>query len=169
MLTSIYIVCLSLLGTFAGQPWMPGQSTLLQVLVSIQSMIFCEKPFFNEPGNDRFFQNETVSQRYNSIIHASTIHHAMIEWMRKSRHPIWGEIIIRHFRESAPKIMGVTSRWKVEAVTVGSVSPTKPMYSDPLTATHHLNPYGANHVAGAVQQLNKAISEFLMQFSQERY
>lgn len=29
-------VCLSLLGTWAGPSWQPGQSTLLQVLVSIQ-------------------------------------------------------------------------------------------------------------------------------------
>lgn len=162
-------MCLSLLGTFAGQPWIPDQSTLLQVLVSIQSMIFCEKPFFNEPGNDRFFQNQTVSQRYNSIIHASTIHHAMIEWMRQPRHPIWEEIIIRHFRESAPKIMGVTSRWKVEAQTAGSGSTARSLFSDPLTAVHHPNPYGANHVAGAVQQLNKTISEFLIRFNQDHW
>ena len=32
-------VCLSLLGTWAGPSWVPGQSTLLQVLVSIQSLI----------------------------------------------------------------------------------------------------------------------------------
>jgi len=146
---------------------MPDQSTLLQVLVSIQSMIFCEKPFFNEPGHERYAQMDAMSQRYNSTIHASTIYHAMIEWMRQPRHPIWGEIIVRHFRESAPKIMGVTSRWKVEAQTVGTGRSGKFIYSDPLTGTHP-NPYHANHVAGAVQQLNKTISEFLMQFSQWR-
>lgn len=27
-----------------------GKSTLLQVLISIQSMILCEEPFLNEPG-----------------------------------------------------------------------------------------------------------------------
>lgn len=43
-------VCLSLLGTWPGQPWDPSQSTLLQVLVSIQAMILCEDPWYNEPG-----------------------------------------------------------------------------------------------------------------------
>jgi ubiquitin-protein ligase len=47
-------VCLSLLGTWHGagqsEKWNPDESTLYQVLVSIQGMIFVEQPFFNEPG-----------------------------------------------------------------------------------------------------------------------
>ena len=44
-------VCLSLLGTWQGsadENWQPRKSTLLQVLVSIQSMILVEAPYFNE-------------------------------------------------------------------------------------------------------------------------
>ena len=44
-------VCLSLLGTWSGsaeEEWQPRKSTLLQVLVSIQSMILVEAPYFNE-------------------------------------------------------------------------------------------------------------------------
>ncbi|CAG8625373.1 10153_t:CDS:2, partial [Acaulospora colombiana] len=37
-------VCLSLLGTWDGPGWISGKSTLLQVLISIQSMILCEEP-----------------------------------------------------------------------------------------------------------------------------
>jgi ubiquitin-protein ligase len=46
-------VCLSLLGTWSGQPWMasgPNKSTLLQLFISIQSMILCDEPWYNEPG-----------------------------------------------------------------------------------------------------------------------
>lgn len=43
-------VCLSLLGTWTGPGWISGKSTLLQVLISIQSMILCEEPYLNEPG-----------------------------------------------------------------------------------------------------------------------
>ena len=46
-------VCLSLLGTWSGkgcEKWNPAQSTLLQVLVSIQALILNEKPYYNEPG-----------------------------------------------------------------------------------------------------------------------
>jgi ubiquitin-protein ligase len=43
-------VCLSLLGTWSGPGWIAGKSTLLQVLISIQSLILCEEPYLNEPG-----------------------------------------------------------------------------------------------------------------------
>ena len=45
-------VCLSLLGTWEGPGWDPKISTLLQVLISIQSLIMVPNPFFNEPGYD---------------------------------------------------------------------------------------------------------------------
>jgi ubiquitin-protein ligase len=46
-------VCLSLLGTWRGnatENWDAKVSTLLQVLVSIQSIIMAEEVYFNEPG-----------------------------------------------------------------------------------------------------------------------
>ena len=46
-------VCLSLLNTWSGdknEKWIPGVSTILQVLVSIQGLILNTKPYFNEPG-----------------------------------------------------------------------------------------------------------------------
>jgi hypothetical protein len=43
-------VCLSLLGTWTGPGWIPGKSTLLQVLISIQSLILSDEPYLNEPG-----------------------------------------------------------------------------------------------------------------------
>ncbi|XP_057957343.1 probable ubiquitin-conjugating enzyme E2 24 [Malania oleifera] len=46
-------VCLSLLNTWSGkktQKWNPSQSTILQVLLSLQALVLNEKPYFNEPG-----------------------------------------------------------------------------------------------------------------------
>ncbi|CAI9100885.1 OLC1v1038073C1 [Oldenlandia corymbosa var. corymbosa] len=46
-------VCLSLLNTWWGsnkERWIPNQSTILQVLVSIQGLILNSKPYFNEPA-----------------------------------------------------------------------------------------------------------------------
>ncbi|XP_004296237.1 PREDICTED: putative ubiquitin-conjugating enzyme E2 38 [Fragaria vesca subsp. vesca] len=46
-------VCLSLLNTWIGkkrEKWDPAQSTVLQVLLSIQALVLNEKPYFNEPG-----------------------------------------------------------------------------------------------------------------------
>ena len=46
-------VCLSLLGTWSGakgEMWDPAVSTMLQVIVSVQSLILVNEPYFNEPG-----------------------------------------------------------------------------------------------------------------------
>ena len=46
-------VCLSLLGTWAGQAgetWNPKSSNLLQLVLSIQGLVLVEEPFYLEPG-----------------------------------------------------------------------------------------------------------------------
>ncbi|CAL5096989.1 unnamed protein product [Urochloa decumbens] len=46
-------VCLSLLDTFDGEGverWSPANSTVLQVLVSIQGLVLTEQPYYNEAG-----------------------------------------------------------------------------------------------------------------------
>lgn len=166
-------VCLSLLGTFAGQPWIPNQSTLLQVLVSIQSMIFCDKPFFNEPGNEHRPNVQQTSRRYNSTIHASTMYHAMIEWMNNCERSIWKDVIIKHFVEQAPKVMGASQRWSREANSVpssGSWMGMHNVFDDGIAmAKHspgdpHANPYSPKDVQKAAQQLNGVISQFLKKY-----
>jgi ubiquitin-conjugating enzyme E2 O len=65
-------VCLSLLGTWTGHQscelWNPDTSTVLQILLSIQALVLCEMPYFNEAGYDK--QLGTVegahhARRYN--------------------------------------------------------------------------------------------------------
>lgn len=49
-------VCLSLLGTWEGaqgEQWNADNSTIIQVLISIQSLILCAEPYYNEPGYER--------------------------------------------------------------------------------------------------------------------
>lgn len=49
-------VCLSLLKTWrggAGEVWTSDVSTVMQVLTSIQALIFVEQPYYNEPGYAR--------------------------------------------------------------------------------------------------------------------
>mmetsp|Transcript_35712 Transcript_35712/g.64312 ORF Transcript_35712/g.64312 Transcript_35712/m.64312 type:complete len:434 (-) Transcript_35712:354-1655(-) len=69
-------VCLSLLGTWAGPGWISGQSTLLQVLVSIQSLILVPDPYFNEPCFERergTARGATQSKEYNQRTRKNTI------------------------------------------------------------------------------------------------
>lgn len=50
-------VCLSLLGTWTGRQscelWNPQSSTVLQVLISIQALVLCEQPYYNEAGYEK--------------------------------------------------------------------------------------------------------------------
>merc|ERR1712020_608562 len=51
-------VCLSLLGTWEGaqgEAWNAETSTIIQVLISIQSLILCPEPYYNEPGFERSY------------------------------------------------------------------------------------------------------------------
>ena len=80
-------VCLSLLGTWQGERWQPGKSTILQVLVSIQSMIFCDEPWYNEPGRERS-RNDAQSKAYNAAVRAMTVQYALMSWMPPAHRPV---------------------------------------------------------------------------------
>lgn len=61
-------VCLSLLGTWSGskdEQWSYA-SSMLQVLVSIQSLILIPKPYFNEPGYESSMHSADGKKRSDS-------------------------------------------------------------------------------------------------------
>ena len=76
-------VCLSLLGTWHGSPeeqWQPNKSTIMQILISIQSMLLCPRPYFNEPGSGEP-NNSGPSIAYDREVRLQTIRVAMCDWM----------------------------------------------------------------------------------------
>lgn len=63
-------VCLSLLNTWNGRPhecWNPEESTLLQVLVSIQGLVLVPEPYYNEAGYGR--QVGSAGGARNSLVY----------------------------------------------------------------------------------------------------
>ena len=75
-------VCLSLLGTWAGPGWVPGTSTLSQVLLSIQSQIMCDIPYANEPSFEAIVAQPAGKRavaKHNCMIRLANIRHAMLE------------------------------------------------------------------------------------------
>ncbi|KAG5183636.1 ubiquitin-conjugating enzyme/RWD-like protein, partial [Tribonema minus] len=79
-------VCLSLLGTWRGPGWEPNKSTLLQVFVSIQSLILVPDPWFNEPGYEHDMgtpKGDAESESYNQTIRAGTLRFAILEPLRR--------------------------------------------------------------------------------------
>lgn len=96
-------VCLSLLGTWsgaAGEMWDPNASSICQLLISIQSLILVNEPYFNEPGYEETMHSESgknASRRYNQDIREHTIHRAMIEHLRNPSGP-FADVILHHFK-----------------------------------------------------------------------
>eukprot|EP00899_Mesostigma_viride_P012259 jgi/Mesvir1/21033/Mv08081-RA.1 len=79
-------VCLSLLGTWSGPGWMPGLSTIQQVLVSIQSLIFTSEPYFNEPSYEvqkGTHMGNQANSDYNMSVRLNTIRHALLPAIRR--------------------------------------------------------------------------------------
>lgn len=141
---------------------MANQSTLLQVLVSIQSMVFCEKPFYNEPGHEHRPDGEYLSRRYNARFQASTIYHAMIEWINIMDRSIWKPVIEKHFVETAQKCMSLSNRWANEARQI--VGLRYGVMDGPRWSGDHANPYTAADVPKAAQQLNSVLTQFLYKY-----
>jgi len=82
-------VCLSLLGTWGGakgEEWNADTSTIIQVLVSIQSLILVPEPYFNEPGYERNYGTPVgnrESEQYNENVFKNNLRHAILGQIRK--------------------------------------------------------------------------------------
>ena len=109
-------VCLSLLGTWRGQStenWDPKISTLLQVLISIQSIIMSDLVYYNEPSCESEMgtpSGEAKNEAYSNIVRYANVKFAMIEQIRK---PSKGfeEVIKRHFYLKKDQILKEVQTW----------------------------------------------------------
>jgi len=120
-------VCLSLLGTWSGQEgekWNPKTSTFLQVLVSIQSLIFVENPYFNEPGYEKNMHNSSgkqASNDYSENIQIETIRWAINDMIKNP--PVTMETVIKqHFTLKKEEIINTTEKWLSKAKRVNDMT-----------------------------------------------
>ena len=117
-------VCLSLLGTWHGgnsrEAWTPD-STLLQVFVSIASLIFVSKPYYNEPGVESQIGTEQ-GKRMERVaenggyerLRVGTVQWAMVDQLK---HPPAGfeEAVKTHFTLKRTHILQTVDTWLKEA------------------------------------------------------
>jgi hypothetical protein len=116
-------VCLSLLGlTYAqdeSQRWNPDQSSLGQILLSMQSQIFgVEEPYFNEGSGIPEQQRNTPagregSRKHNSMLRLATLRHAIVAQLRSP--PLgFEEVTQRHFSMCRKRLLVQARRWMLE-------------------------------------------------------
>ncbi len=114
-------VCLSLLGTWQGEKgesWIPEISTFFQVLISIQSLILVDEPYFNEPGYEKTMNTadgKKHSSLYNENIRYETVRVAMIG-MLKNRVEGYETFIEQHFKFKKDEIIQVVDKWYQESI-----------------------------------------------------
>ncbi|XP_076922698.1 putative ubiquitin-conjugating enzyme E2 38 isoform X1 [Bidens hawaiensis] len=116
-------VCLSLLNTWTGhgsEKWMPNNSTMLQVLVSIQALILNDKPFFNEPGYDNMYPGtvgDKKSKSYNEDIFILSLKTMIYTLRRPPKY--FEELVVGHFCSRAHVILSACRAY-MDGVEVGS-------------------------------------------------
>eukprot|EP00903_Cladosiphon_okamuranus_P005775 g5723.t1 len=113
-------VCLSLLGTWdgdRGESWNAQTSTLLQVLVSVQSLILVPQPWFNEPGYERQLgteQGKAQSWEYNAKQREGTLRLAMLQMLQSP--PAGFENVVKgHFYLRRKFLEGLLEQYIAEA------------------------------------------------------
>ncbi|XP_024395167.1 uncharacterized protein [Physcomitrium patens] len=102
-------ICLSLLGTWSGPGWTPGKSTLLQVLVSIQSLIFVRDPYYNEPGYEKK-KSTDQAERENMRHREHTLSLAVLAPLRKPD-SMFSNLIYEHFKHKREEVEQQCNEW----------------------------------------------------------
>ncbi len=114
-------VCLSLLGTWRGEKgesWIPEISTFFQVMISIQSLILVDDPYFNEPGYERTSntpEGKKQSAVYNENIRYETIRVAMLGIL-KNKPLSYEKFVEEHFKLKKNEIMNTVDKWYNESL-----------------------------------------------------
>lgn len=144
-------VCLSLLNTWAGPSWDPKTSTLLQVLISIQSLIMVPDPYFNEPGMESQRGMEAQSQQYNATVRYHCIRLAMYDMIA---HPpfAFSKICRTHFVLKKNEIKLQLQAWAREFAQYSSASAMS--YASLLPSTAMFNAE-CNKTLAALEQLGQ--------------
>jgi ubiquitin-protein ligase len=109
-------ICLSLLKNHAdreGEQWLPGISSILQVMISLQSLVMVPKPFFNEISNEYIIntnKGQIASKEYNQSIQYYTLKYAINDMiMNPPKH--FETIIKKHFFIKKDIIMSIYKKY----------------------------------------------------------
>lgn len=106
-------VCLSIINTWSGRPeeqWNPSSSTLLQVMLSIQSLVMDNDILQKEPSFHNLPRNSPENLGYQQEVMYGNIKFAMIDMIRNP--PIGMEEIVRnHFKIKKTEIQNTIKLW----------------------------------------------------------
>lgn len=117
-------VCLSIINTWQGRPeemWNPASSSLLQVMLSIQSLVMDNDIIQKEPSFERIPRNSNENVGYQWEVRYGNMKYAMIEMIKK---PPKGfeSVVIKHFKAKAKEILETTEKWVQDTKNIRNFS-----------------------------------------------
>uniref|UniRef100_A0A1A9WSN1 UBIQUITIN_CONJUGAT_2 domain-containing protein n=1 Tax=Glossina brevipalpis TaxID=37001 RepID=A0A1A9WSN1_9MUSC len=107
-------VCVSLLGTWSGrdtETW-SANSTILQLIVSIQGLILVDEPYFNEPGYEK--QKDTQNGKENSRMYNEMVIIKLIQAtneLLQNPPEVFDKEILNHFKKKGLKMYERMKNW----------------------------------------------------------
>lgn len=113
-------VCLSLIGTWSGGPnenW-NEKSNLLQVLMSIQSLVMIDGVLYNEPSyqNGRMNgSNKALDTGYTNIVKYANVKYAIGGYLKEGGPKPFSDIVKKHFYFKRTEIKKTMQKWLKEA------------------------------------------------------
>jgi ubiquitin-conjugating enzyme E2 O len=147
-------ICLSLLNTWIGwgyQRWNPAQSTILQVLVSLQALVLNEEPYYNQPLT--FIGLETLNSKfYNQNVFILTCKSHL--YLLRNPPKNFEDFTAEHFRRRAGDIMRACCAYASGRVEVG-------YYINEIDSavTCPLSNYDSNKFKRSMEQLYPLLGE----------
>lgn len=91
----------------------------MQVLVSLQAMVFCADPYFNEPGyqsSEGTAHGRTASSSYNAQVRAATVQYAMLAPLQRpdaGPHGVFADVLAAHWAAKGSAIKAQLRAWGV--------------------------------------------------------
>ncbi|GLT32783.1 hypothetical protein SLA2020_481610 [Shorea laevis] len=115
-------VCLSLINTWVGkktEKWNPKESTVLQLLLSIQGLVLNEKPYFNEPGNvawpGRFWEKKSAAYNEDAFLLSCRTMMLLIKRPPKN----FEGFVMKYFRDRSNFILSACKAYKNGSAKIG--------------------------------------------------
>eukprot|EP01025_Chloroclados_australasicus_P059157 TRINITY_DN7469_c0_g2_i1.p1 TRINITY_DN7469_c0_g2~~TRINITY_DN7469_c0_g2_i1.p1 ORF type:complete len:616 (-),score=76.75 TRINITY_DN7469_c0_g2_i1:573-2420(-) len=134
-------VCLSLLGTWSGrqgEAWDANSSSVLQVVISIQSLILVPDPYYNEPGYEvSSSRYEGASINYTKNIRIQTMRFAILD-MLLNPPPEFQEVVKLHFKLRKDYLLQTCKKWVEEETQVGKQKQIQDLYKQIQEAVQKL-------------------------------
>ena len=113
-------VCLSIINTWESSPeemWNGATSTLLQVFLSIQSLVMDTEVLHKEPGYETYSRDDPGNLAYCAVVKYNNVKYAMRKMIQNPPEE-FREVVWRHFSIKRPEIESTLAKWLQEAATL---------------------------------------------------